>query len=90
MIPRLALTIGTAALALQAPLHAQATAPAPQWRNYPMRPRPQAGAPNILLVMTDDVGFGASSAFGGPIPTPTFDALGAAGLRYTAFHTTAK
>jgi len=89
MIPRLALTIGTAALALQAPLHAQATAPAPQWRNYPMRPRPQAGAPNILLVMTDDVGFGASSAFGGPIPTPTFDALGAAGLRYTAFHTTA-
>lgn len=33
------------------------------------------GAPNVLLIMTDDVGFGASSTFGGPIPTPTFDRL---------------
>ena len=39
--------------------------------------------------MTDDVGFGASSTFGGPIPTPTFDRLAAAGLRYNQFHTTA-
>jgi arylsulfatase len=47
------------------------------------------GAPNILLIMTDDVGFAASSPFGGPIPTPTFDRLAANGLRYTQFHTTA-
>ena len=47
------------------------------------------GAPNILLIMTDDVGFGASSTFGGPIPTPTFDRLAAAGLRYNQFHATA-
>lgn len=47
------------------------------------------GAPNVLIVMTDDVGFGASSTFGGPIPTPTFDALAAQGLRYNRFHTTA-
>ena len=48
-----------------------------------------AGAPNILLIMTDDVGFGASSAFGGPIPTPTLDRLARDGLRYNRFHTTA-
>jgi arylsulfatase len=55
-------------------------------------PRPisaPAGAPNILLIMTDDVGFGASSTFGGPIQTPTFERLARSGLRYTAFHTTA-
>lgn len=46
-------------------------------------------APNILLIMTDDVGFGASSAFGGPVPTPVFDALARNGLRYNNFHTTA-
>jgi arylsulfatase len=47
------------------------------------------GAPNVLLIMTDDVGFGASSTFGGPIPTPTFDKLAKTGLRYNMFHTTA-
>jgi arylsulfatase A-like enzyme len=47
------------------------------------------GAPNILLILTDDVGFGASSTFGGPIPTPTMDRLAKNGLRYTQFHTTA-
>ncbi len=47
------------------------------------------GAPNVLLIMTDDVGFGASSTFGGPIPTPNFDKLAKAGLRYNMFHTTA-
>lgn len=54
-------------------------------------PGPQAprGAPNVLIVLTDDVGFGASSTFGGPIPTPTFDALAEQGLRYNRFHTTA-
>ncbi len=47
------------------------------------------GAPNVLIIMTDDVGFGASSTFGGPIPTPTYDALAAHGLRYNRFETTA-
>src|SRR5476649_1550598 len=47
------------------------------------------GAPNILLILTDDVGFGATSTFGGPVPTPTFDALAQNGLRYNTFHTTA-
>jgi arylsulfatase len=47
------------------------------------------GAPNVLLIMTDDVGFGASSTFGGPIPTPAYDKLAKAGLRYNTFHTTA-
>jgi arylsulfatase len=46
-------------------------------------------APNILLIMTDDVGFGASSTFGGPVPTPTFERLARAGVRYNNFHTTA-
>lgn len=47
------------------------------------------GAPNVLLILTDDVGFAASSTFGGPIPTPSFDKLAKAGLRYNMFHTTA-
>jgi arylsulfatase A-like enzyme len=47
------------------------------------------GAPNVLLIMTDDVGFGASSTFGGPIPTPTMDQLARSGLLYNMFHTTA-
>ena len=51
--------------------------------------RPPAGAPNILLIVLDDVGFGASSAFGGPCRTPTFERLAANGLKYNRFHTTA-
>ena len=47
------------------------------------------GAPNILLILTDDVGFGASSTFGGPIETPNFQRLADNGLRYNMFHTTA-
>jgi arylsulfatase A-like enzyme len=50
---------------------------------------PPKGAPNILLIMTDDVGFGAPSTFGGVIPTPTLDRVASMGLRYTRFHTTA-
>ncbi|MDC0739386.1 arylsulfatase [Cognatishimia sp. SS12] len=53
------------------------------------RTRAPAGAPNILIIMTDDVGFAASSTFGGPVPSPTFDALAEDGLRYNGFHTTA-
>jgi arylsulfatase len=48
-----------------------------------------AGAPNVLLVLTDDAGFGNPSTFGGPIPTPTLDRLAAGGLTYNRFHTTA-
>ncbi len=49
---------------------------------------PPKGAPNILLIMTDDVGFSAPSTFGGVIPTPALDRIADEGLRYTAFHTT--
>jgi arylsulfatase len=50
---------------------------------------PPDGAPNVLIVLLDDVGFGASSAFGGPCDTPTAERLAAGGLRYNRFHTTA-
>ena len=50
---------------------------------------PPKDAPNILLIMTDDCGFGAPSTFGGVIPTPTLDGVGKAGLRYTCMHSTA-
>ena len=56
----------------------------------PIEPlRPPKGAPNVLIVLLDDVGFGASSAFGGPVPTPHLDELARSGLRYNRFHTTA-
>lgn len=50
---------------------------------------PPAGAPNIVVILNDDVGFGADSTFGGPIPTPNYDALAKDGLRYTEFGVTA-
>ncbi len=50
---------------------------------------PSKGAPNVLLIMTDDVGFAAPSTFGGVIPTPNLDRIATAGLRYTNFHSTA-
>ncbi|WP_426566786.1 sulfatase-like hydrolase/transferase [Angustibacter sp. McL0619] len=50
---------------------------------------PPAGAPNVLIILLDDVGFGASSAFGGPCQTPVAERLAAGGLRYNRFHTTA-
>jgi arylsulfatase len=58
-------------------------------RDFPPEIKAPKGAPNILLILTDDVGFGASSTFGGPIPTPTMDQVAKNGLRYTQFHTTA-
>jgi arylsulfatase A-like enzyme len=51
--------------------------------------RPPKGAPNVLVILIDDVGFGASSAFGGPCETPNFEKLASGGLRYNRFHTTA-
>jgi arylsulfatase len=50
---------------------------------------PPKGAPNVLLIMTDDQGYGITSTFGGVIPTPNMDRLAKAGLRYTQFHSTA-
>jgi arylsulfatase A-like enzyme len=56
----------------------------------PIEPlRPPDGAPNVLVVLIDDVGFGASSAFGGPCKTPNAERLAANGLKYNRFHTTA-
>ena len=57
--------------------------------DFPKAVTAPEGAPNVLLIMTDDVGFGAASTFGGPIPTPTLERLAANGLRYNEFHTTA-
>ncbi|HWC77607.1 MAG TPA: sulfatase-like hydrolase/transferase, partial [Blastocatellia bacterium] len=51
--------------------------------------RPPDGAPNVLVILLDDVGFGASSAFGGPCQTPNAEKLAAGGLKYNRFHTTA-
>jgi len=56
--------------------------------NIMVGPQPPEGAPNIMLVMLDDVGFGASSAFGGPVVTPTLNDLVQNGLSYNRFHTT--
>ena len=56
---------------------------------WPKLPAPPVGAPNVVLIMLDDVGFGQTSTFGGPIPTPELDKLATQGLRYTRFHTTA-
>jgi arylsulfatase A-like enzyme len=56
---------------------------------WPARIVPPKGAPNILLILTDDVGFGAPSTFGGVIPTPALDRIANNGLRYTNFHSTA-
>jgi arylsulfatase A-like enzyme len=84
----------TAALSL----HAQETQPyqgvvgrtlaeSKEW--WPEPVKAPAGAPNVVWILLDDVGYGASATFGGVIQTPTFDALAANGLRYTNFHTTA-
>jgi arylsulfatase A-like enzyme len=62
----------------------------PDTKYPPIEPlRPPKGAPNVLIVLIDDTGFGASSAFGGPVNTPTFERLAKDGLKYTRFHTTA-
>ena len=52
-------------------------------------PSAPEGAPNVVLIMLDDVGFGSCSTFGGPVPTPTVDRVAESGLRYNQFHTTA-
>ena len=94
------ISLAAAALALFATNGAQAqnsqpfpgvigktSADSKEW--WPQNPAAPAGSPNVIWVLLDDVGFGASSTFGGVINTPTFDALASQGLRYTNFHTTA-
>ena len=62
----------------------------PETKYPPIRElRPPTGAPNVLVILIDDVGFGASSAFGGPCQTPNLEKLAANGLKYNRFHTTA-
>jgi Sulfatase len=56
---------------------------------WPPNVVPPKGAPNVLLIMTDDAGYGVSGTFGGVIPTPTLDRIAKMGLRYTQFHSTA-
>jgi len=55
-------------------------------QSWPEPPKAPAAAPNVVLILIDDVGFGATSAFGGPINTPNFERLANAGLRYNSFH----
>jgi arylsulfatase len=57
--------------------------------DFPQPVKAPKGAPNVVIVLLDDVGFGATSTFGGPAATPTLDRLAQAGLRYNQFHTTA-
>ena len=56
---------------------------------WPPQVVPPKGAPNVLLIMTDDQGYGVTSTFGGVVPTPAMDRVAEAGLRYTQFHSTA-
>ncbi len=56
---------------------------------WPAKIVPPKGAPNVLLIMTDDQGYGVTGTFGGVIPTPTMDRIAKMGLRYTEFHSTA-
>lgn len=79
-------SVGLATLAASSAYAQQEEA---QWSFYPARVQAPEGAPNVLLIMTDDVGFGAASSFGGLIDTPTFDSIGEQGLRFNRFHTTA-
>jgi Sulfatase len=60
----------------------------PDWGPFEP-PRAPDGAPNVLYIVLDDVGFSAMSCYGGPIDTPSIDRIAAAGLRYTQWHTTA-
>jgi arylsulfatase A-like enzyme len=67
-------------------INLDATTSKPFW---PPKIVPPKGAPNVLLIMTDDAGYGVAGTFGGVIPTPAFDRIAEMGLRYTQFHSTA-
>ena len=59
-------------------------------KDFPQQVAAPEGAPNIVIIMTDDVGFAASEVFGGPIPTPAFERVAEAGVVFNRFHTTAQ
>ncbi|WP_235829556.1 sulfatase-like hydrolase/transferase, partial [Croceicoccus estronivorus] len=82
------LAAGVAALGMAMPIAATAQEE-PSVPPVQLQRHAPAGAPNVVLVLLDDVGFGASSVFGGPAATPTLDELAKDGLRYNRFHTTA-
>src|SRR5215470_14449762 len=67
-------------------INLEASKSKPYW---PAQVVPPKGAPNVLLIMTDDQGYGVSGTFGGVIPTPAMDRIAQMGLRYTQFHSTA-
>jgi len=69
-------------------MHLAIASPAQAQSEFPTAPTPPPGAPNVLVIMTDDVGFASSSTFGGGIPTPNMDRIAANGLVYSNFHTT--
>lgn len=71
-----------------APARADASAGTPARPASPLQRKAPAGAPNVVVVLLDDVGFGAAGTFGGPVATPALDALAQDGLRYNRFHTT--
>src|ERR1051326_3776402 len=79
-------------IAMAAKIGKTVGAPLPYWPPAPMRPPGSngKGAPNILIVLFDDVGFSDFGCYGSPIATPTIDALARRGPRYTGFHTTSK
>ena len=59
-------------------------------KDFPRDVKPPQGAPNVVIIMPDDVGFSATEVFGGPIPTPAFERVANAGLKFNRFHTTAQ
>jgi len=59
----------------------------PDWGPFEA-PKPPEGAPNVLYIVLDDVGFSVLSSYGGPVPTPNIDRIVADGVRYTQMHTT--
>lgn len=81
----LAASLGSAVL----PATAAPAQEAPVTPAAPLQRQAPAGAPNVVVVLLDDVGFGAASTFGGPAATQALDQLAAEGLRYNRFHTTA-
>jgi len=78
------LVLALSAAAAQQPMPSGPPATRPSYQRVA-----PAGAPNVVVILLDDVGFGAASTFGGPIETPTLEALAQEGLRYNRFHTTA-
>src|ERR1700748_1568000 len=77
------LVLGTGAAAEQ-----NAVLPSSATSQSPYQVKAPASAPNVLVILLDDVGFSASSTFGGPVNTPTLEVLARDGLRYNRFNTT--